>query len=47
VHLIAAVDVDDLDDVTDLVIKRMMEIQIEDGLPIFVIPTRSAMMSPP
>lgn len=42
VHLIAAVDVDDLDEVVDLVIERMMEIQIEDGLPIFVIPTRSA-----
>jgi hypothetical protein len=42
VHLIAAVDTDDLDEVVDLVIERMMEIQIEDGLPVFVIPIRSA-----
>ena len=47
VHLVAAVDADDLDDVVDLVIERMMEIQIEEGLPIFVIPTRSIMTSPP
>jgi len=40
VHLIAVVDVVDTDEVVDLVIDRMMELQIEEGLPIFVIPTR-------
>lgn len=45
-HLIAAVDVDELDEVADLVIERMMEIQIEDGLPIFVVPTRPAATLP-
>jgi hypothetical protein len=40
VHLIAVIDVEDTDDVVDLFIDRMMELQIEEGLPIFVIPTR-------
>jgi len=41
VHLHAVVDLDDPDLVVDLVIERMMQLQIEDGLPIFVIPARS------
>lgn len=40
VHLTTTVDVEDTDEVVDLVIDRMMELQIEEGLPIFVIPTR-------
>jgi hypothetical protein len=40
VHLRATVDVDDPDEVVDLIIDRMMALQIEDGLPIFVIPVR-------
>src|SRR5919109_4042243 len=40
VHLTATVDVEDTDDVVDLVIDRMMELQIDEGLPIFVIPVR-------
>jgi len=40
VHLQAIVDVDDQDDVLDLVVDRMMELQIEEDLPIFVIPVR-------
>jgi hypothetical protein len=42
VHLIVTVDVDDTEDVVDLVIDRMMEAQIEEGLPLFVIPVRPA-----
>jgi len=40
IHLTATVDVEDTEDVVDLVIDRMMELQIEENLPIFVIPTR-------
>jgi hypothetical protein len=40
IHLIAVVDVDDQSDVLDAVVDRMMEIQIEEELPIFVIPVR-------
>lgn len=40
IHLVATVDVDDLDEVADLVMDRMMELQIDEELPIFVIPER-------
>lgn len=40
VHLNATVDVEDTDEVVDLVIDRMMGLQIEEGLPIYVIPVR-------
>lgn len=41
IHLIAEVDVDDTEDLVDLVIDRMIDIQVDEGLPIFVIPRRS------
>jgi hypothetical protein len=41
VHLIAVLDVDDTDLVVDEFIDRMMQLQIEDELPIFVIPVRT------
>ena len=41
VHLKAIVDVEDTDDVVDLIIDRMMEMQIDDGLPIYVVPVRT------
>jgi hypothetical protein len=41
-HLRAIVDVDDIDKVTDLVLDREVELQIEDGLPVYVFPARSA-----
>lgn len=41
VELVAIVDVDEPDCVLDLVIDRQMELQIEDGLPIFVVTERS------
>ncbi|MCL4544835.1 MAG: hypothetical protein M1118_09625 [Chloroflexi bacterium] len=40
IHLTTTVDVEDTEDVLNLVIDRMMEMQIEEGLPIFVIPVR-------
>jgi len=41
VHLIARVDVDDPDEVADLVMDRMIEMQIDEGLPIYLIPLRT------
>ncbi len=38
IHLTAIVDVDDTEDVVNLVIEREMALQIDEGLPIFVIP---------
>src|SRR6185437_10131412 len=40
VHLIAVVDTENLDDVLDGVVDRMMEIQIEESLPVYVVPVR-------
>lgn len=40
IHLVATVDVDDPDAVLDTVMDRMMDLQIEDDLPIYVIPVR-------
>lgn len=41
VHLIAEVDLDDTEPLVDLVIDRMVQLQVDDGLPIFVIPRRT------
>jgi hypothetical protein len=41
VHLTAIVDVDDPDEVGDLVLDRVLELQVEDGIPIHVIPIRT------
>ena len=40
VHLVATVDAENLDDVLDGVVDRMMEMQIDEALPIYVIPLR-------
>lgn len=40
VHLIATVDVEDPDEVLDVVIDRVLELQIEEGLPVHLIPIR-------
>ncbi len=42
VYLIATVDVDDPDVVMDLVIDRMLALQIEEQLPVYVVPVRTA-----
>ena len=39
-HLIAAVDMEDPDEVLDVVIDRVLQLQIEEGLPVHVIPVR-------
>ncbi len=41
IHITATVDVDDPDVVTDLVIDRMLDLQIAEGLPVFLIPIRT------
>lgn len=38
IYLTATVDVDDLDDVTELALDRLIEIQIEEGLPLYMVP---------
>jgi hypothetical protein len=40
-HLIATVDVDDPDEVTDLTIERELQLQIDEGVPVYVIPLRT------
>ena len=40
-HLVATVDVDDPDEVTDLTIERELELQIDEGVPVYVIPLRT------
>ena len=40
IHLQATVDVDDPDQVLDLVIDRVLEFQVEERLPVHVIPLR-------
>jgi len=39
-HLLTTVDVEDSDEVMDLVIDRVIELQVEKQLPIHVIPLR-------
>jgi hypothetical protein len=38
IHLVATVDVEDTEDVVNLTIEREQALQIDEGLPIFVIP---------
>ncbi|HEY7060083.1 MAG TPA: hypothetical protein VII06_01280 [Chloroflexota bacterium] len=41
VHLLATVDVDDPDQVLDLVLDRLLELQVDERLPVYVIPVRT------
>lgn len=41
VFLTATVDVDDTDDVFDLVVDRLLDLQVEEGVPLQVIPVRT------
>jgi|SRR3954465_15283486 len=41
VHLVTRVDVDDPEEVARLVMDRMLEMQIDEGLPIYLIPLRT------
>jgi hypothetical protein len=40
VHLWTTVDVEDTDEVVDVVIDRVVELQLEEGVPLSVIPVR-------
>jgi hypothetical protein len=40
-YLDAAVDLDDPDDVMDLVVDRLLELQVDEGLPVHVVPLRT------
>jgi hypothetical protein len=41
INVLATVDVDDPDEVTDLTIERELQLQIDEGLPVYVIPLRT------
>ena len=41
IHLTTTVDVEDPDDVTDVVIDRVLALQVEEGIPVHVIPIRT------
>jgi hypothetical protein len=40
-HLTAIVDIDDPDEVGDLVLDRVLELQVTEGIPLHVIPVRT------
>ena len=40
VYLTATVDVEDTDAVMDVVIDRLLTLQVDEGLPVFVVPIR-------
>ena len=41
IHLTTTVDVEDPDDVMDVVIDRVLALQVEEGIPVHVIPIRT------
>jgi len=41
IYLIATVDTDDLEEVKDLYLSRLVDLQVEEELPLFVIPERT------
>jgi hypothetical protein len=41
VYLTATVDLDDPDEVMDVIVDRLLEIEIDERLPIYVIPSRT------
>ena len=38
IYLTAIVDVEDLDEVIDPIISRIVDMQVEEGLPVYVVP---------
>ncbi|HET8626122.1 MAG TPA: hypothetical protein VFL91_01815 [Thermomicrobiales bacterium] len=38
IYLTPLVDVEDLDEVTDTVLDRLLDMQVEEGLPVYVVP---------
>ena len=45
-YLRATVDVEDTDDVTDLIIDQLLDVQVEDRLPLYFIAARPAERNP-
>lgn len=41
VHLLTTVDLVDPDEVVDLVLDRLVDLQVEEGIPVYVIPVRT------
>jgi len=41
IHITAIVDIDGPDEVGDLVLDRVLELQVDEGIPIHVIPIRT------
>lgn len=41
IHLLAIADVDDVDEVGDLVVDRLVALQVDEGIPLHVIPLRT------
>lgn len=39
-YLVPTVDVDDTDDVTAVIADRLLDLQVDEGLPIYVFPVR-------
>lgn len=39
-YITATVDVDDTDDVFDVVVERLLALQVEEGIPVHVLPVR-------
>ena len=42
VHLVTTIDLEDTDEILEVVAERVMELQIDEGVPVFVIPLRPA-----
>lgn len=40
IYVTATVDVEDTDEVFDLVVGRLLELQVDEGLPVHVLPVR-------
>jgi hypothetical protein len=41
IYLEAVVDIDDIDQVMDVVVDRLVDMQVEEGLPVYVSPRRT------
>jgi hypothetical protein len=40
IYLLATVDIDDTDEVFEVVVDRLVDMQVEEGLPVYVVPLR-------
>jgi hypothetical protein len=42
VHLVATIDLEDTDEVLDVVMERMLQFPLDEGLPVYVSPRRTS-----